>query len=261
MENYKLHGLKPYKVLTVHGGPGALGELNDLSKQLSKDYGVIEHVQTQDTINLILDDINKTIIEQAEDPVTIIGYSWGAWLGILFTSKYQKLVEKLILISSGPFLEKDSKNIMDKRINRLDEKEKNEFLKLSKKFSSGDTISDRDFKSLITLFEKADSYQLIDSKNDNLYFRYDLYKKIWKEASVLRKNNELIKALERINCKINIIHGSYDPHPTYGVVKPLDELKKDYEYKILEKCGHIPWKEKYAKDKFYKTLKEMITNY
>ncbi len=260
MENYKLHGLKPYKTLTLHGGPGALGELNELSKELSKDHGVIEHLQVHDTIKLLLNDIRKTIIEQAETPVTIIGYSWGAWLGILFTSKYQNLVEKVILVSSAPFKEKDSKNIMDVRINRLNEKEKKEFLKLSKKFSESDLITDKDFKRLISLFEKVDSYHLIESKSDNLDFRYNLYKNIWKEAAALRENNVLINSLKKINCKIGIIHGSYDPHPAHGVIKPLDELNKDYEYKLLEKCGHIPWKEKYAKDEFYKTLHKMIGN-
>jgi|AntRauTorckE6833_2_1112554.scaffolds.fasta_scaffold00234_36 pimeloyl-ACP methyl ester carboxylesterase len=260
MENYKLHGLKPYKVLTLHGGPGALGELSELSKELSNEHSVIEHLQVKDTINLLLDDIKKTITEQAETPVTIIGYSWGAWLAILFTSKYQKLVEKLILVSSGPFLEKDSKNIMDERGNRFNKKDKKEFLKLCKKFSDSNVITDKDFERFISLIEKADSYQLIENKNDNLDFRYNLYKKIWKEAAALRKNKVLISSLEKIDINIKIIHGSYDPHPADGVIKALDELNKKYEYKLLEKCGHIPWKEEYAKDKFYKTLHKIINN-
>jgi len=260
MENYRLHGLKPYRVLTLHGGPGALGELNELSKILSKEYGVIEYLQIKDSINLLIDDIKNIINKKSTPPVTIIGYSWGAWLGILFTAKYQDLVEKIILISSGPFEEKYSKNIMDKRINRLNEKEKKVFYDLSKKFSDGNNISDEDFKEFISLIEKADSYNLIESKNNSLDFHHDLYKKIWVEASDLRKNKILIKSLENINSEIKVIHGDYDPHPANGVINPLDKLKINYEYKLLKKCGHIPWKEKLVKDLFYKVLKKMISS-
>jgi len=260
MENYRLHGLKPYKLITLHGGPGALGELNDLSKVLSKEDGVIEHLQTKDSINLLIDDIKYIINKKVTVPVTIIGYSWGAWLAILFTAKYKTLVEKIILVSSGPFEEKYSRNIMDKRFNRFDEKEKKVFLDLSKKFSDGNNICYEDFKEFISLIEKADSYKLIKRKNDELDFHHDLYKQIWEEASNLRKEKVLIKSLEKINSKIKVIHGNYDPHPVDGVIKPLNKLDKKYELNILEKCGHIPWKEEYAKDKFYKVLKKMIRN-
>jgi pimeloyl-ACP methyl ester carboxylesterase len=260
MENYRLRGLKPYKLITLHGGPGALGELNNLSKVLSKEHGVIEHLQTRDTINLLIDDIKNIINKKATVPVTIIGYSWGAWLAILFTAKYQELVEKIILVSSGPFEEEYSRNIMGKRISRFNGKEKKDFIDLSKMFSDSNKISDEDFKEFISLIEKADSYKLIKRKNDELDFHHDLYKKIWKEASNLRKKKVLIKSLEIINSKIKVIHGNYDPHPVNGVIKPLNKMNKKYEFKLLEKCGHIPWKEEYAKDEFYNVLKKMINN-
>ena len=258
MINYRLHGSKPYKLITLHGGPGALGELNELSKVLSKEYGVIEHLQTRDTINLLIEDVKNIINKKATAPLTIIGYSWGAWLSILFTAKYQELVEKVILISSGPFEEKDSRSIMDKRVGRLNEKEKIVFFDLSKKFSEDNNINDEDFKEFISLIEKADSYKLIKRKNDELDFHHDLYNKIWKEASNLRKKKVLIKSLQKINSEIKIIHGNYDPHPVDGVIKPLNKLNKKYEFKLLEKCGHIPWKEEYTKDEFYNVLKKML---
>jgi len=33
---------------------------------------------------------------------------------------------------------------------------------------------------------------------------------------------------------------------------------KNYRFILLEKCGHEPWQEKYARDKFYEILKKEI---
>jgi len=33
---------------------------------------------------------------------------------------------------------------------------------------------------------------------------------------------------------------------------------KNFRFILLEKCGHEPWKEKYARDKFYEILKKEI---
>jgi pimeloyl-ACP methyl ester carboxylesterase len=41
--------------------------------------------------------------EEPGPPAILIGHSWGAWLGFLFAAKHPTLVQKLILVSSGPF--------------------------------------------------------------------------------------------------------------------------------------------------------------
>lgn len=46
MRNVRFYGNKPYKVAVVHGGPGALGSVAAISRELSKDFGVIEPLQT-----------------------------------------------------------------------------------------------------------------------------------------------------------------------------------------------------------------------
>ena len=55
-----------------------------------------------------------------------------------------------------------------------------------------------------------------------------------------------------------IIQGSDDPHPAKGVIQPLEENGVECETYILEKCGHSPFMEKYAKEKFYEILFRII---
>ncbi len=53
-------------------------------------------------------------------------------------------------------------------------------------------------------------------------------------------------------------HGVYDPHPADGVIKPLRETIANFQWHLLKKCGHKPWKEKQAKEDFYHVLKSVI---
>ena len=48
-----IHGNRPLNIITLHGGPGALGELRKLSVKLSEYKGVIEYLQTGDSIKRV----------------------------------------------------------------------------------------------------------------------------------------------------------------------------------------------------------------
>ena len=51
MENFRMHGLAPYGVAVVHGGPGAEGEMRPVARKLSVDRGVLEPLQTETSVN------------------------------------------------------------------------------------------------------------------------------------------------------------------------------------------------------------------
>jgi pimeloyl-ACP methyl ester carboxylesterase len=64
--------------------------------------------------------------------------------------------------------------------------------------------------------------------------------------------------VDNITCPITIIHGKYDPHPLEGVIKPLEEKGRVFKLIVLEKCGHTPWIERFAKEEFYSILENEI---
>jgi hypothetical protein len=45
-----------------------------------------------------------------------------------------------------------------------------------------------------------------------------------------------------------------DPHPYDGVINPLTECGLELQSRLLDRCGHTPWKEQYAASKFNKIL-------
>ena len=81
---------------------------------------------------------------------------------------------------------------------------------------------------------------------------------IWKEAAKLRTSGKLLASFKNIKNKIVLIQGEIDPHPAKGIIIPLQENGIECETYILEKCGHSPFMEKYAKEDFYKILLAII---
>ena len=76
----------------------------------------------------------------------------------------------------------------------------------------------------------------------------------------MRQTGELLALGKKILCPVVAIHGDWDPHPARGVCEPLQATLKRFPFKfiVLGDCGHKPWIERRAKDKFYSILKEVI---
>jgi pimeloyl-ACP methyl ester carboxylesterase len=74
----------------------------------------------------------------------------------------------------------------------------------------------------------------------------------------LRQTGELLQLGKKILCPVVAMHGDWDPHPAKGVSEPLQSILKSFQFILLENCGHKPWIEKRAKDKFYSVLREAI---
>lgn len=251
----------PFQAALVHGGPGAAGELKPVAMELSRYAGILEPLQTADSIQGQVEELKDVIIKNTDNPVILIGFSWGAWLSFIFTSKYNNLVKQLVLVESGPFEEKYTQTIMNTRISRLNNVDRIKLNLFSSKLSSPESKNKnsilREFGALMSITDSFEPSKKDLNQND-IIFREDIYEKIWEEASGLRKSGTLLEYGKNIKCPVFAIHGDYDPHPAEGVIEPLNRILKDFQYIILAKCGHRPWTEIHAREKFYYILKEII---
>jgi pimeloyl-ACP methyl ester carboxylesterase len=108
------------------------------------------------------------------------------------------------------------------------------------------------------LISKADTYDPLPEEDELLDCRYEVFKGVWEEASDFRHSGKLLGLGKEIRCEVVAIHGDYDPHPYEGVLEPLSGYLKNFKFILLEKCGHKPWIEKEAKERFYEVLKHEI---
>ncbi len=105
--------------------------------------------------------------------------------------------------------------------------------------------------------EKADSYKCAKDTVE-IKYDFDIYSNVWPEANALRNNGILLKMAQRIKCPVSAFHGEYDLHSFNGVNTPLKTNLSDFRAYLLAKCGHKPWLELEAKNRFYDLLKYEI---
>jgi len=259
MTNMRKYGKPPYTVSVVHGGPGALGEVALVARELSSLVGILEPLQTATTLEEQVSELHTVLQENAVLPATLVGHSWGAWLGFITAARYPASVKKLVLVSSGPFEQQYAANITGTRLTRLGETDRLRALYLIEALSDPNTESkDKLFAEFSALFARADAYDPLPVDNELLEVRYDAGQHVWREAEALRRSGELLEMGKQIMCPVIAIHGDYDSHPAEGVEQPLSRVLRDFRFVLLENCGHSPWLERQARDRFYCIVKSEI---
>jgi len=258
----RTYGNQPYKVALIHGGPGAIGEMEPVARELAADFGVLEPIQTKTTVNRQVDELKMTLVAHINQPVVLVGYSWGAWLSYIVTANYPQLVKKLILIGSGPYEPQYLSQIGETRLSRLTQAEREEYDAIIALLNDpkGEGKSEK-FTRLGQLVVKTDRFDALDVP----YTRPNLgaaaenqFHEMLNEAQEMRTDGRLLAFANQIQCPVVAIHGDYDPHPSAGVREPLSARLDDFRFIRLEYCGHKPWIERQAKDKFYKILRKEI---
>jgi pimeloyl-ACP methyl ester carboxylesterase len=259
-KNLRIYGNPPYKIAVVHGGPGVAGEMAPVAKELASSWGVLEPLQTVSSLKGQVEELKAILETMGNFPVFLIGFSWGAWLGFIFAASYPSFVKKLLLIGSGPFEENEALKIQKVRLNRLSEAEKKE-VEFLIDIINNPRAKDKNkaFARFGAIFSQADAYNPVSKTQEKLDYNIDIFQKVWEEADKIRKRGEFREIAKNIRCPVVAVHGDYDPHPAKGVNEFLCSYIKDYRFILLEKCGHKPWIEKEARDKFYHLLKKELS--
>jgi pimeloyl-ACP methyl ester carboxylesterase len=259
MDNPRIYGKAPFTVALIHGGPGAPGHMAPVARELGAELGVMEPLQTASSVQGQVIEL-KTIFEKNSDlPLILVGFSWGAWLAYIFTAQYPGLIKKLVLVSSGGFEEKYAEKIGLTRMNRLNDEDRRKAHLLMEMLNDPDgKDKDKNLANLGKLFSKADAYDPITLETEEIGVCYEIHHKVWAEASELRRSGKLLKMGEKVTCPVVAIHGDHDPHPAAGVRDPLSEILEDFQFFLIDKCGHMPWIEKEAKDPFFRILRREI---
>lgn len=260
MKNIRTYGNPPYKVAVVHGGPGGPGQVAPICRELSSICGILEPLQTKNLIEKQVTELESSLKELWDKPITLIGHSWGAMLGIIYAARYPDTIKKLILISCGP-LEANytSDHVMHNRLKRMSDKDKAVFNADLKNLEiAKGKNKNLIFTRLCELAIRIDSYDPAPNENELIEAQYDIFKSVWSEAEAFRRKGGFEEAARKIACPVTVIHGNYDPHPVEGLKTILSAALQNLKFIQLDQCGHYPWIEKSAKERFYSILKEEL---
>lgn len=264
MINPRKYGYPPYHIAVLHGGPGAPGYMAPVARELARDFGVIEPLQTQDSLDGQIEELRQLLTEDAGLPTTLIGSSWGAVLALLTAARYQSTVRKLILIGSAVFDRQSSIGIEARRMERLGMTDRQHVEQLQQELKIADEETRRKlFAEWGGILSGTDTFDALPDKcetDDNLPVQPEIFLKVWPEFERLRDEPGTLKReFAEIVVPTVVIHGEYDPHPIEGIRPFLQECIPDLRFHILTRCGHYPWRERHAKNAFYEILRKELS--
>jgi len=231
-----------------------------VARELSKSVGIIEPLQSKDSVDGQIVELHRQLTMHGEPPFTLIGSSWGAVLALLAAARHQFEIAKLILIGSAVFDAESSAGIEERRIQRLSPPDQKRYRQL---VDALQTAVGEEANKLMAewadLFSTTDFYDPLTTDLGVIEVQRDLNFKVWTEFAALRdKPGHLKSEFSKIDIPTVIIHGDHDPHPIDGIWPFLQGCIPDIKLHLLKNCGHYPWVERHAKDRFYEILREEI---
>jgi len=257
INSVRKYGSPPYRVAVLHGGPGAPGYMAPVARELSRTSGVIEPLQTRDSVGGQIDELIGQLSAHADTPVTLIGSSWGAVLALFAAARKKIDIAKLILIGSAVFDVESSARIEKLRLDRLAPEKRRRYHEViaALKKAQGEE-ADRLADEWGSLFFDTDVYDPITRDLEVIEVQHEINLKVWSEFAMLRdRPGYLRNEFSKIDIPTVVIHGEYDPHPIEGIRPLLESCIADIRFHIFPECGHYPWIERKARERFWEVVK------
>jgi pimeloyl-ACP methyl ester carboxylesterase len=248
-------------VAVLHGGPGAAGSAAGLGMPLADEFRVLEPMQrradgvTPLTVAGHVDDLAAVL----DEPTLVVGWSWGAMLGLSFAVAHPELVRGLVLVGCGTYDEATRGEYRRRFVTNLGPEGVADMDALRSQLAAASSDDQRDAITAArgARAELAQSFDLLPEPTDEPPTTVDAlgHEETW--ADVLRLQAEGIEpaAFAAITAPVLMLHGDHDPHPGTETSELLRHHIPQLEYVELPRCGHTPWKERHGRDPFFASLR------
>ena len=248
-------GAKAPKLLVLHGGPGAdhcymlpqmlhLGERYDLLFYDQRGGGRSKSdARIPVTWRTHVEDLGAIVGEFGLEPLSVVGYSWGAMLALLYTIEQRinpHLVPpaRLALINPAP-LTREYRRQFEAEFNRRQQSP--EIQKLRDELAASGLREKDPAAHRQRAFELgvAGYFSNPRKASDLTPFRVvaRVQESVWESLG----DFDLIRDLEGIKIPTFIVHGRDDPIPLASTVEAARALGTDLV--VLDECGHVPYVE------------------
>jgi len=257
------YGASGPDLIALHGGPGAPGSVAALALDLSSDFRVQEPLQRRAGAEPLSVELHVRDLAAVAPPrAVVVGWSWGAMLGLSYAARHPRRVSRLILVGCGTYDEGCRELLIRTRSERLGDAGRARQRELEERLRSERDPKGRDLAlaSLGKLFSALDSYDLLDEAAlapVPAPLPVDSVGSVQTWQDVLRLQSEGIEPqiFANIAVPVLMLHGDHDPHPGPCTCTSLRQYVPQLEYVELEKCGHQPWRERHARTRFLDTLR------
>jgi pimeloyl-ACP methyl ester carboxylesterase len=254
-------------VIAIHGGPGAAGSAAPIARGLADTFHVLEPWQRGTdassgrlTVDQHIADLHALILSRCGGAQpALVGESWGAMLALSFTAAYPKIAGPLVLVGCGTW-DKNARaeliNVLEKRIND-DPSLRSAIDRLAKQYC------DDPMQQMARRYELTHhlyDFSPLPEEPDREIPPFDAnaHNETWQDMLRLQEEGLYPSAFSAIRSPVLMLHGDYDPHPGVSTRDTLRKHVPQLEYVELARCGHSPWRERFARDEFFAVMRQWI---
>ena len=243
------------KLLVLHGGPGAdhryllpqmlhLGETHDLLFYDQRGGGQSKaDARVPITWETHVEDLGAVVEEFALDPLSLVGYSWGAMLALLYAfeqrgNPHLRAPDRLALISPAP-LTREYRRQFEAEFNRRQQSP--EIQRMRDELAASGLREKDPEAHRQRAFELGVAGYFADPGNakDLTPFRVmgRVQQSVWESLG----DFDLIHDLEGIKIPSIVVSGRDDPIPLASSSEAASVLGTNLV--VLDECGHVPYVE------------------
>jgi proline iminopeptidase len=243
------------KLLVLHGGPGAdhcymlpqmlhLGERYDLLFYDQRGGGRSKtDARIPVTWRTHVEDLGSVVAEFGLEPLSIVGYSWGAMLALLYTIEQRENPQlappaRLALINPAP-LTREYRRQFEAEFNRRQQTQ--EIQKLREELAASG-LRERDPAAYRQrAFELGVAGYFSDPRKARDLTPFRVVARVQESVWESLADFDLISNLKGIKIPSIIVHGRDDPIPLASSVEAARALGTNLV--VLDECGHVPYVE------------------
>lgn len=243
------------KLLVLHGGPGAdhcyllpqmlhLGERYDLLFYDQRGGGRSKaDARTPITWRTHVEDLGAVAAEFSLDPLSIVGYSWGAMLALLYTIEQKTNPHlltpyRLALINPAP-LTREYRRQFEAEFARRQQSP--EIQKLREELAASGLREKDPAAYRQRAFELGVAGYFSDPRKAKDLTPFRVVARVQESVWESLGDFDLIRDLKGIKIPSIIIHGRDDPIPLASTVEAARALGTNLV--VLDECGHVPYVE------------------
>jgi proline iminopeptidase len=243
------------KLLVLHGGPGAdhcyllpqmlhLGDRYDLLFYDQRGGGRSKtNALTPVTWQTHVEDLAGVVAEFSLDPLSIVGYSWGAMLALLYAIEQRKNAhlpppDCLALINPAPLTREYRRQFEDEFARR---QQSPEIQKLREELAASGLKEIDPVAYRQRAFELGVAGYFSDPRKASDLTPFRVVARVQQSVWESLGDFDLIRDLKGIRTRSIIIHGRDDPIPLASTVEAARALGTNLV--VLDECGHVPYVE------------------
>lgn len=247
-------------LLLLHGGPGAHHDyLYPQMLALSDTYRVITYDQrgggrsktdnpTPITWQTHVRDLSQVVTEFGLIPPTIVGYSWGALLAMLYAIECVKTGDarlapaRLVLISPAPI----TRAWRDAFESSLSARGRSATILAMREELAASGLRERDPAAYRQRgFELSVAGYFADPSRSRALTPFRVTGRVQQSVWESLGEFDIRDDLRGVHCPTLVIHGRQDPIPLESAAAAAQSLRA--EFVALDDCGHVPYVEQPAR--------------